>query len=124
MPEHREVPLLIFSDELTPHIGSQTVEQLQLAPLSICHFLGIEKGDKHAGTRLENLAKCRRIDLKRKQWNKNVLLLAPFFLVAVMFLIISMALWCDIKFLRVNQPEPLTFANYSNTDQFNLFSIL
>ena len=45
MPEHREVPLFIFSDGLTPHIGSQTVEQLQLAPL-VCYFLGIEKGDK------------------------------------------------------------------------------
>jgi predicted AlkP superfamily pyrophosphatase or phosphodiesterase len=45
MPEHREVPLFIFSDGLTPHIGSQTVKQLQLAPL-VCYFLGIEKGDK------------------------------------------------------------------------------
>ncbi|WP_044391672.1 alkaline phosphatase family protein [Mesobacillus subterraneus] len=45
MPEHREVPLFLFSDCIRAHTGSKEVEQLQLAPL-VCSMLGIEKGHK------------------------------------------------------------------------------
>lgn len=45
LSEHREVPLFIISDQCKRQIGSEVVEQLQVAPL-ICHLLGIEKGRK------------------------------------------------------------------------------
>jgi predicted AlkP superfamily pyrophosphatase or phosphodiesterase len=45
LPEHREVPLFIFSKQIVPTIGSTVIEQLQMAPL-ICLLLGIEKGEK------------------------------------------------------------------------------
>ena len=53
----------------------------------------------------------RRIYLKRKQWNKNVLLLAPFFLVALMFLVIPMALMVTSSFTS-ESTGAFTFANY------------
>ena len=53
----------------------------------------------------------RRIYLKRKQWNKNVLLLAPFFLVALMFLVIPMALMVTSSFTS-ESTGTFTFANY------------
>ena len=53
----------------------------------------------------------RRIYLKRKQWNKNVLLLAPFFLVTVMFLVIPMALMVTSSFTS-ESTGAFTFANY------------
>ncbi|HLR11314.1 MAG TPA: alkaline phosphatase family protein [Sporosarcina sp.] len=45
LQEHREVPLFVISSKCKPQIGSEVVEQLQIAPL-VCHLLGIEKGDK------------------------------------------------------------------------------
>ncbi len=53
----------------------------------------------------------RRIYLKRKQWNKNVLLLAPFFLVALMFLVIPMALMVTSSFTS-ESTGTFTLANY------------
>ena len=53
----------------------------------------------------------RRIYLKRKQWNKNVLLLAPFFLVTLMFLVIPMALMVTSSFTS-ESTGAFTFANY------------
>ena len=53
----------------------------------------------------------RRIYLKRKQWNKNVLLLAPFFLVALMFLVIPMVLMVTSSFTS-ESTGAFTFANY------------
>jgi putative spermidine/putrescine transport system permease protein len=53
----------------------------------------------------------RRIYLKRKQWNKNVLLLAPFFLVTVMFLVIPMALMVTSSFTS-ESTGTFTFDNY------------
>lgn len=53
----------------------------------------------------------RRIYLKRKQWNKNVLLLAPFFLVALMFLVIPMALMVTSSFTSESTGS-FTLANY------------
>jgi putative spermidine/putrescine transport system permease protein len=53
----------------------------------------------------------RRIYLKRKQWNKNVLLLTPFFLVALMFLVIPMALMVISSFTS-ESTGTFTFANY------------
>ena len=53
----------------------------------------------------------RRIYLKRKQWNKNVLLLAPFFLVALMFLVIPMILMVTSSFTS-ESTGAFTFANY------------
>ena len=47
LPEHREVPLFIFSDQLEARglVRNPPLEQLQRAPL-VCHLLGIEKGKK------------------------------------------------------------------------------
>lgn len=45
MDEHRDVPLFIFSEQIKPTIGSEVIQQLQIAPL-ICLLLGIEKGEK------------------------------------------------------------------------------
>ena len=53
----------------------------------------------------------RRIYLKRKQWNKNVLLLAPFFLVALMFLVIPMVIMVTSSFTS-ESTGTFTFANY------------
>jgi putative spermidine/putrescine transport system permease protein len=49
--------------------------------------------------------------LKRKQWNKNVLLLAPFFLLTVMFLVIPMALMVISSFTS-ESTGGFTFNNY------------
>jgi putative spermidine/putrescine transport system permease protein len=49
--------------------------------------------------------------LKRKQWNKNVLLLVPFFLLTVMFLVIPMALMVISSFTS-ESTGAFTFDNY------------